>query len=214
MGENIKRLFEDDIREKKRIGYGSFHRKRGSRTKFVSLPSDYLTKGELKKMSSEVISLNLSQPIFKDRFLALNNSLKEEYIKAITQKLSITKKLLCELMGMSYYAFNNATKDCNISQYFSKQNHMTEEQIFAAKAFFGYTVDMPHIEKCEPVKEISPEPVKDLPIAKQRPVNKFSMKNITMNFEGEFNTEQFANSLRYVIGDGTNVRLSLSCEVI
>ena len=214
MGENIKRLFEEDIREKKRIGYGSFHRKRGSKTKFGSLPSDYLTKGELKKMSSEVISLNLSQPIFKEQFLALSNSLKEEYIKAITQKLSITKKLLCELMGISYYGFTHATKDCNISQYFSKQNHMTDEQVLAAKVFFGYTVDIPQIE--EPIKEeeVDHEITKDVSITKQRTINKFAMKNITMNFEGEFNTEQFANSLRYIIGDGTNVRLSLSCEVI
>lgn len=58
-----KYVFEQTSRERKRIGAGIYSRKRGSRSKKCTLPSDNMTAGQLKKRNGEVMQYNLKAPM-------------------------------------------------------------------------------------------------------------------------------------------------------
>ena len=48
--EDIKRIFYDDIKEKKAVGRGSYHKKNGSKSKHVPCSTDYMSQKEWEKM--------------------------------------------------------------------------------------------------------------------------------------------------------------------
>ena len=47
--------FDFDVLQKKRIARGAYHRKNGSKSKRCTLPSDYLTAAEKRKLNGEVM---------------------------------------------------------------------------------------------------------------------------------------------------------------
>lgn len=55
--------FEKEVREKKSIASGARHRVNGSKSKRCTLPSDYLTPAQRKKLNGEVYTVNLNKPI-------------------------------------------------------------------------------------------------------------------------------------------------------
>jgi hypothetical protein len=68
----------------------------------VRLPSDNLTKKELKAMSGEVIQYaSLSKPMTWVEFKALPNDLKKEYVLWIREKFGAPDKYIAEMFGVS-----------------------------------------------------------------------------------------------------------------
>lgn len=101
-------MIEDSI-EKKNIARSSSHRrghcgKRGG----VKLPSDYMTKKEIKSMSSNVISYNLNRPMNWETFKSMPEDLKIEYIKRLRDKFSVPNKAIAQYMfGVSDHHISN-----------------------------------------------------------------------------------------------------------
>lgn len=68
----------------------------------VRLPSDYLSKKELKAMSGEVIEYaSLRGPMTWAEFKALPNDLKKEYVLWIREKFGAPDKYVAEMLGVS-----------------------------------------------------------------------------------------------------------------
>ena len=91
-------MIEDSI-EKKNIARSASHRrghcgKRGG----VKLPSDYMTKKEIKSMSSNVISYNLNRPMNWETFKSMPEDLKIEYIKRLRDMFSVPNKVIAQYM--------------------------------------------------------------------------------------------------------------------
>ena len=80
-------LFKSDAAEKKRNGRGAFNKKGGSKSKKCTLPGDYLTPAQKKKLSKTIIDVNLREPMTWDEFKALRPDIQKEYLILNGQKI-------------------------------------------------------------------------------------------------------------------------------
>lgn len=92
-------VFRQDVREKKITAQSA--RKRVGKTRKVTLPMDYLTKKELKDMSGDVKTFNLSRPMKWDEFRSMPNDLQAAYIKALREKFNVTNVALAKMFGVA-----------------------------------------------------------------------------------------------------------------
>lgn len=92
-------LFHTDAREKKRNGRGYYHKARPG--KKVVLPSDRLTEKELEKMSGEVKSYNLKNPMKWAEYKTMPDDLKREYLTRLRDRYNATNNAIAEMLGVS-----------------------------------------------------------------------------------------------------------------
>lgn len=85
--------------ERKRIGRGAIARKCGSKSKKCSLPSDLMTASEIKKMSGECKSYDLSKPMKWGEFRKLPHDLQSEYIKKLAA-MGANRADVCDMFGV------------------------------------------------------------------------------------------------------------------
>ena len=71
----------------------------------VKLPSDYLSKKELKAMNGPVESYRMNDPMSWEEFKKLPDDLKVTYIKALREKYKVPDAMLAECMGISGQVF-------------------------------------------------------------------------------------------------------------
>lgn len=103
-----KYVFEETSRERKRVGTGAYSRKRGSRSKKCTLPSDNMTAGQLKKRNGEVMQYNLNKPMSWYTFKSMPEDLQREYIVKCKEKYGARGRDLAEMFGMSKNGFSLA----------------------------------------------------------------------------------------------------------
>lgn len=81
----------------------------------VKLPSDYLTKKELKAMSGECIKYaSLKEPMSWEEFKALPDDLKKEYIKSIRERFGAPDKYIADMLGVSGQCFGLYVRDLGL----------------------------------------------------------------------------------------------------
>ena len=100
-------MIEDSI-NKKNIARSS-HNKRthcGS-SGGVRLPSDYMTRKELKSMNGEVKTYKMHDPMTWKEFRDLPDDLKKEYIKYIRERFGAPNTAIAEAFGVSNTLFGN-----------------------------------------------------------------------------------------------------------
>lgn len=71
-----KEAYFNEIKEQRATARGAKHRKRGSKTKKCTLPSDYLTQKELASLNGEVKVYKLGQPMPQEEYDKLPEDLK------------------------------------------------------------------------------------------------------------------------------------------
>lgn len=67
----------------------------------VKLPSDYMTKKELKSMNGECKSYRLNSPMSWEEFKSMPDDLKVVYVKALREKYNVPNNALAEMFGVS-----------------------------------------------------------------------------------------------------------------
>lgn len=97
-----KYSYIQDVKDKK-ITARSARNKRTHNGKggSVKLPSDYMTKKEIKAMSGEVKSFRLNKPMAWKEFKAMPNDIQYGYIKLLKEKYSVTNMALEKMFGAS-----------------------------------------------------------------------------------------------------------------
>lgn len=93
--------FDYDVMQKKRTARGAVHRKRGSKSKKCTLPSDYLTKKELKAMNGEVKSYNIHERMDWKKFKELPDDIAIAHINWLIETFGCTTAPLAESLGCS-----------------------------------------------------------------------------------------------------------------
>lgn len=106
-----KYVFEQTSRERKRIGAGIYSRKRGSRSKKCTLPSDNMTAGQLKKRNGEVMQYNLKAPMGWLVFRSMPADLQREYINSCAYRYEARSCDMAEMFGVSRNGFSKAMMD-------------------------------------------------------------------------------------------------------
>lgn len=66
----------------------------------VRMPSDYLTKKELEKMSGECTSYRLNEPMTWAEFKAMPDDIKVTYIKLLKEKWKVPDHHIGKMMGV------------------------------------------------------------------------------------------------------------------
>lgn len=74
------------------------HCGRGGR---VKLPSDYMTKKEIKAMSGEVKTYRLNEPMKWTEFVTMPDDIKVSYITLIREKFGASANAIGEMLGVS-----------------------------------------------------------------------------------------------------------------
>ena len=72
--------FDYDAMQKKRIARGASHMKCGSKSKKCTLPSDYLTAAQKRRLNGPVSTYKLDEPMNWESFKAMPEDLQKKYI--------------------------------------------------------------------------------------------------------------------------------------
>ena len=147
-------IFKQTASERKRNGYGDFHKKRqGGRQ--VRLPSDHLSKKELAKLSSEVTKINLNAPVCWAEFKNWPDDLKIEYLQKLETRYHATTEDIAFMMGIGYKPLAKLKRDLGIAG--KRGGRRLPLDIVAWTAFLNPNV---LVEKCP---EPTEEPAEKLP---------------------------------------------------
>lgn len=95
----IEKLFRDDVQYKKAVGRSARCVARTPRK--VVFPSDRLTEKEIAKMSGEVHSYNLKNPMKWAQFKEMPDDLRKAYLERLRDRYNATNKAIGEMMGVS-----------------------------------------------------------------------------------------------------------------
>lgn len=92
--------FDYDIKEKKAL-VPSAH-KRVGRTRKCTLPSDYLTEGEKKRMNGEVVTISMNAPVKYRDLIKASEDVQKQYIKHLQDTYNASVRMLEQCLGVSY----------------------------------------------------------------------------------------------------------------
>ena len=194
--QEIKSLFYGDIREKKSAGHSARRKRNGSRTAYVSLPSDHMTQKELKKMNGEVKSYNLSKPMAFQEFREMPADLRRQYLAFLVHTYGATMGAIANAFSVSVDTLRRAMDGCDGSDLFRRGARMTARQELDLTQFF-------HPERCTaPLQE-------KFPAAKATPL---SVEEFTIQFHGPFDADHVVNTLRSMVPAGQPVTVRIACR--
>lgn len=104
-------LFKTDAAEKKRNGRGIYNKKGGSKSKKCTLPGDYLTPAQKKKLSKTIVDVNLREPMTWDEFKALSPDIQKEYLIFLRDRFGVSlRDISSDLFGHAPQFLSN--KSC------------------------------------------------------------------------------------------------------
>lgn len=93
--------FDYDVKQKKNIAHGAFARKRGSKSKKCTLPSDLLTDAQKRKLNGPCVEVKLDEPMQWETFKSLPVSLAKEYIAHLREAYNPSQTMLGNMFGVS-----------------------------------------------------------------------------------------------------------------
>ena len=93
--------FDYDAMQKKRIARGASHMKRGSKSKKCTLPSDYLTAAQKRRLNGPVSTYKLDEPMSWESFKAMPEDLQKQYILNLQNTYQANDKMIGKMFGKS-----------------------------------------------------------------------------------------------------------------
>ena len=93
--------FDYDAMQKKRIARGASYMKRGSKSKKCTLPSDYLTAAQKRRLNGPVSTYKLDEPMNWESFKAMPEDLQKKYILNLQETYQANDKMIAKLFGKS-----------------------------------------------------------------------------------------------------------------
>ena len=91
--------FDYDAMQKKRIARGASHMKHNR--KGCSLPSDYLTAAQKRRLNGPVSTYKLDEPMSWESFKAMPEDLQKKYILNLQETYQTNDKMIAKLFGKS-----------------------------------------------------------------------------------------------------------------
>lgn len=91
--------FDRDNLQKKRIARNARYQKNGRRSTKCTLPSDYLTESQRRKMNGEIMTYKLTSPISWAEFKSYPEDIQSQYLKHFAEKHGATASMMAEMFG-------------------------------------------------------------------------------------------------------------------
>lgn len=120
-------VLRQDIREKKSAGRGAYHKRSGSKTSYVSLPSDHLSKAEWKRRNGPLETYNIST-VIRDwgTFCRLPSDLAETYLRNIISTYNLSQSQVAGSFAITPGRLTNTLKAKGIEIAWSKGRRRTD----------------------------------------------------------------------------------------
>ena len=203
--------FEFDCMKKKQLAGQAKYRKRGSKSKKCSLPSDGMTNKQWKERCGPVITYNPNKPMVWEDFKKLPDHIQAEYITNLQHKFGVTAVDLGKMFGVQPLTVRRHADANNLGVEFPRGRAMSAAKKAEWDKFVCPEQDEPAFldDECEewPVEE----PVGDMPAPAQPEAMK--MKNFSLRFSGNIDVNMIANSLKWILGESPNGELEIICNL-
>lgn len=204
--------FEFDCMKKKQLAGQAKYRKRGSKSKKCSLPSDGMTNKQWKERCGPVITYNPNKPMVWEDFKKLPDHIQTEYITNLQRKFGVTAVDLGKMFGVQPLTVRKHADANNLGVEFPRGHAMSAAKKAEWDKFVCHEQDEPAFlddEDCEewPVEE----PAGDMPAPAQPEAMK--MKNFSLRFSGNIDVNMIANSLKWILGESSNGELEIICNL-
>ena len=117
--------FDYDAMQKKRIARGASHIKRGS--KKCTLPSDYLTAAQKRRLNGPVSTYKLDEPMNWESFKAMPEDLQKKYILNLQETYQANNDMLGKMFGVSGVSVCKMRRALGVGA--MGQNKMTRDEV-------------------------------------------------------------------------------------
>jgi hypothetical protein len=111
----VEYMLRQDAREKKAAGRGIYHKRSGSKTKYVGLPSDHLTAAQMKRRNGPVSTFNINKRLTYAEFKELPADLASEYLTRLHSTYNVRLENMAESMGTTKSTIVAYLRKYNIS---------------------------------------------------------------------------------------------------
>ena len=204
--------FEFDCMKKKQLAGQAKYRKRGSKSKKCSLPSDGMTQKQWKEKCGPVISYNPNKPMIWDDFKKLPTHIQAEYITNLQQKFGVTAVDLGKMFGVQALTVRKHADANNLGVEFPRGHALS-----AAKKAEWEKFVCPEQEESQAFVE--PDDGGDWPV--EEPTDNpapaqteaMKMKNFSLRFSGKIDVNMIANSLKWILGESSSGELEIICNL-
>lgn len=107
-------LFEQEVRQKRRVAAGARHKKRRGRG--CTLPSDCLTPTQLRRLNGRVVTYRLDGPMRYRAVLALPEDLRREYLTSLRDGYAVNAQMLAMMLAVSPAQAAELMGRCGLAQ--------------------------------------------------------------------------------------------------
>ena len=235
--------FDYDVMQKKRIARGASRMKRGSKSKKCTLPSDYLTAAQKRRLNGPVSTYKLDEPMSWESFKAMPEDLQKQYILNLQNTYQANDKMIGKLFGKSDVTVGEYRKKLGINPIGKSKMTRDEKTVCDAKwdAFCNGVVGgkpgelkkiendeveescdeiddfvsfgNPKIEEMDPIEEPVEEPVKAP--EKEKPVNFLMTEKLDVTFVSDsWDLETVFQLLKQVGSHAGRCRIHIEIEAM
>ena len=128
-------VYFQDLKEKKVTGYSARKQRSHCGKAGCKLPSDYLTKKEIKNMSGECKSYRLNEPMSIVEFRAMPEDLQKTYIMALRQKYNAPVSAIGQMLGIERAHLSKYLREVLGFENFPHGNHSWDKIGFKEWAY-------------------------------------------------------------------------------
>lgn len=203
--------FEFDCMKKKQLAGQAKYRKRGSKSKKCSLPSDGMTNKQWKERCGPVITYNPNKPMVWEDFKKLPDHIQAEYITNLQHKFGVTAVDLSKMFGVQPLTVRKHADANNLGVEFPRGHAMSAAKKAEWDKFVCPEQDEPAFLDDECEEWPAEEPAGDMPAPAQPEAMK--MKNFSLRFSGNIDVNMIANSLKWILGESPNGELEIICNL-
>lgn len=134
--------FDYDVKNRKALVPSARRKKNGCYSKKCTLPSDYMTERELKKMNGEVISINFGKAYSFKELNQFPLDLQREYVQNLRTKYCMSIRMFCMMSNVGEVTASKYFKD-KLGLKLDKGLQASQKQRREFRQFAGLDQDEP-----------------------------------------------------------------------
>lgn len=127
----------------------------------VRMPSDYLSKKELQKMSGECTSYRLNEPMTWAEFKAMPDDIKITYIKLLKEKWKVPNRHIGKMLGVGEDCINNEMTRLGIGRGHGGRIYWDKDAFYKWVAGSRGEAEEEHVVEESVAEEVAETPVEE-----------------------------------------------------
>lgn len=149
--DEIERELVAEIRQRKNIGQQARHKKCGSRSRKCRLPSDHMTKKQLKGLNGEVMTYNLSKPMKWAEFKYMPRDLQLQYLTKLHNEHGANQRDVADMLGLAKGTLSSYCKRHDLRVFPHTGGFKAPEETAKWQAFLnGEAAQQPEVQEQQP----------------------------------------------------------------